>query len=93
MTADVFMSRTASGGVDLSVVKHGLSSGAARKYDSQQKARSVLLAFGIDVGMVDRQLEILSDMPSSVLVRFPTLDIADDILGSLGFKAAAFMAA
>lgn len=55
--------------------------------------REVLLAFGIDIATVDRQLEIVSRAPASVLVRFPTVEIADEVLGSLGFKAAAFMAA
>jgi hypothetical protein len=93
MRADVFISQTESGGVVISVVKHSLSSGAARKYDTSQKAREVLLAFRIDLEAVDRQLEILSRTPPSVLVRFPTIEIPDDVLGSLGFKAAAFMAA
>jgi hypothetical protein len=93
MRADVFISQTESGGVEISVVKHGLSSGAAHKYDTSQKAREVLLAFRLDPATVDRQLEILSRTPPSVLVRFQTAEIVDDVLGSLGFKAAAFMAA
>jgi len=93
MRADVFITRTKSGGVDISVVKQGLSSGAARKYDTSQKAREILLAFRIDVAMVDRQLEILSRPRPNVLVNLPTTEIANDVLGSLGFKAAAFMAA
>jgi hypothetical protein len=32
-------------------------------------------------------------MPPSVLLRFPTADIADDVLRSLRFTAAAFQAA
>jgi hypothetical protein len=93
MRADVFISQTESGGVEISVVKHGMSSGAARKYDTSQKAREVLLTFRIDAATIDRQLGILSTMPPNVLVRFPTAEIVDDVLGSLGFKAAAFMAA
>jgi hypothetical protein len=93
MRTDVFISQTESGGVEVSVVKHGLSSGAAQKYDNRRKARDILLAFRIDPAAVDRQLEILSKTPPSVLVRFPTIEIPDYVLGSLGFKAAAFMAA
>ena len=93
MKADVFISRSESGSVELSVVKHGLSSGAARKYDTRDKAREVLLAFRIDVAMVDRQFEILSRTRPTELVRLPTIEIANDVLESLGFKAAAFMAA
>jgi hypothetical protein len=93
MRADVFISQTESGGVEISVVKHGLSSGAARKYHTSQKAREVLLAFRIDAATVDRQLGVLSKTPPSVSVRFPTAEIVDDLLGSRGFKAAAFMAA
>lgn len=93
MQADVFISQTESRGVEISVVKHGMSSGAARKYDTSQKAREVLLTFRIDSAMIDRQLGILSRMPPNVLVRFPTAEIGDDVLASLGFKAAAFMAA
>ena len=43
MRTDVFMSQTESGGVDISVVKHGLSSGPAHKYDTMEKAKEVLL--------------------------------------------------
>ncbi len=93
MKADVFISRSESGSVDISVVKHGLSSGAARKYDTRDKAREVLLAFSIDAAMVDHQLKILSKTRPSELVRLPTIEIANDVLKSLGFKAAAFIAA
>ena len=93
MRADVFISQTESGGVEISVVKHGMSSGAARKYDTSQKAKEVLLAFGIDPATVEHQLRILSGTPPNVLVRLPTVEIVDDVLGSLGFKAAAFMGA
>jgi predicted PhzF superfamily epimerase YddE/YHI9 len=93
MRADVFISQTESGGVEISVVKHGMSSGAARKYDTSPKAKEVLLAFGIDAVTVERQLQILLTTPPNVLVRLPTVEIADDILGSVGFKAAAFMGA
>ncbi len=93
MEADVFLNRSESGSVEISVVKHGLSSGAARKYDTRDKAREVLLAFRMDAAMVDRQFEILSRMRPSELVRLPTIDIANDVLESLGFRAAAFIAA
>jgi hypothetical protein len=51
------------------------------------------LAFGIDPATVEHQLRILSGTPPNVLVRLPTVEIVDDVLGSLGFKAAAFMGA
>jgi hypothetical protein len=93
MRTDVFMSRTESGGVDISVVKHGLSSGPAHKYDTMEKAKEVLLGLGFDAELVDSQLQVLSRTPQSVLVRFPATEIPDDVLASLGFKAAAFTAA
>ena len=93
MRADVFISQTESGGRRDFRGHTRPSSGAARKYHTSQKAREVLLAFRIDAATVDLQLGVLSKKPPSVSVRFPTAEIVDDLLGSLGFKAAAFMAA
>jgi hypothetical protein len=93
MTADVFIDKTEGNGVEISVVKHGLSSGAAHKYDTVEKARAVLVRFGLDPEQVDRQLTTLSKMPPSFLLRFPAAEIADDLLRSLEFTAASFQAA
>lgn len=90
MTPDVFIDKTAGGAVEISVVRNGLSSGAGRKYDTVEKARSVLLTFGLDLELIDRRLRSLSNVPPSFLFRFPAAEIADDILRSLGFTAAAF---
>ena len=54
MRAQVFINQTEGGFVEVSVVKLGLSSGAGHKYDAG-KAKAVLLAFGFDAGLVDRQ--------------------------------------
>ena len=43
-------------GVEISVVKHGLSSGAAHRYDTVEKARAVLVKFGLPPELIDRQL-------------------------------------
>jgi hypothetical protein len=51
------------------------------------------LVFGFDRGLVDRQLAALSEMSPHVLLRFPVTDIADDVLRSFGFMAAAFHSA
>ena len=75
------------------MVQNGLTSGAARKYSEFDKAEAVLLAFGFDPKLVDHQLQVLSDMPPSVLLRFPLAEIDDDILRSSGFTAAAFQVA
>ena len=93
MRVDVFIDKTAGEGVEISVVKHGLTSGAAHKYDTLEKARVVLVTFGLDTDLIDRQLTTLSKMPPSALLRFPAADIADDVLRSLRFTAAAFRAA
>jgi hypothetical protein len=93
MKADVFIDRTEGQGVEISVVKHGLSSGAAHKYDTVEKARAVLVTFGLDPDLIDRQLRALSTAPTSFLIRFPAAEIADDVLQSLKFTAAAFRAA
>ena len=71
MRADVFIDRTEGGAVEISAVKHGLSSGAAHKYDTVEKARAVLVSFGFDADLIDRQLRTLSKMPPSLLLRFP----------------------
>ena len=60
MTADIFINRTEGDGVEISVVKHGLSSGAAHRYDTVEKARAVLLKFGFDPEVIDHQLRTLS---------------------------------
>jgi hypothetical protein len=93
MKADIFIDKTEGGSIEISVVRDGLSSGAARKYDTVEKARSVLVTFGFDLELIDRQLQFLSKVPPSFLLRFPSAEIADDILRSLGFTAAAFHAA
>jgi len=93
MRADIFMDNTEGGGVQISVVQHGLSAGAAHKYDAVGKARTVLVAFGFDAAFIDRQLSVLSGMRPSVLLRFPVTEIPDEVLRSLGFTAAAFQVA
>jgi hypothetical protein len=71
-------------------VRFGLHTVVGHKYHAIGKAKAVLLAFGFDAGLVDCQLEALSVTPPSVLLRFPVAEIADDVLRSFGFKAAAF---
>ena len=93
MRAEVFIDQSEAGVTEISVVKHGLSSGAARKYRTIEEAMTVLLVFGFDRGLVDRQLAALSEMSPHVLLRFPVADIADDVLRSFGFMAAAFHSA
>ena len=92
MRADVFIDKTEGEGVEISVVKHGLSSGAAQEYQTFEKARTVLVALRLDPELIDRQLTALSKLPPSVLLRFPAAEIADDVLRSLEFTAAAFQA-
>jgi hypothetical protein len=93
MRADVFISRTEGDGVEISVVKHGLSSGATHRYDTAEKARAVLVKFGFVPELIDRQLRTLSKLPPSILLRFPETEIADEVLRSLEFTAAVFQAA
>jgi hypothetical protein len=93
MKADIFIDKTEGGSIEISVVREGLSSGAAHRYETVEKARTVLVAFGLDPQLIDRQLRFLSKVPPSFLLRFPSAEIADDILHSLGFTAAAFGAA
>ncbi len=93
MLAQVFISLSEGGFVDVSVARQGLSSSAGHKYDTVEKAKAVLLAFGFDPALVDRRLRSLSETPPSVLLKFPAAEIADNVLASLGFMAAAFTAA
>jgi hypothetical protein len=88
MRADVFIDQSEGGVAEPSVVRLGLSPGTARKYRTVEEAMTVLLVFGFDRGLVDRQLGALSEMSPHVLLRFPVADIADDVLRSLGFMAA-----
>ena len=85
MKSDIFIDKTEGGSIEISVVRDGLSSGAAHKYDTVEKARSVLVTLGLDPELIDRQLRFLSKVPPSFLLRFPSTEIADDILRSLGF--------
>jgi hypothetical protein len=71
MRALVFIDQTEGGFVEVSVVKQGLSSGAAHKYDAIGKAKAVLLAFGFDAGLVACKLKAVSETPPSVLLQFP----------------------
>jgi hypothetical protein len=93
MTADIFISKTEGDGIEISVVKHGLSSGAAHRYNTIEKARAVLVKFGLDPEVIDHQLRTLSEVAPSFLLRFPTVEIADEVLRSLEFTAAVFQAA
>ena len=93
MTADIFINKTEGDGVEISVVKHSLSSGAAHRYDTVEKARAVLFKFGFDPEVIDHQLRTLAKVPPSFLLRFPTAEIADEVLRSLEFTAALFQAA
>jgi hypothetical protein len=96
MKAQVFLSQSEGGEggfIEITVVRQGLSSGAGHKYEVVEQARAVLLAFGFDATLVDGRLRSLSETPPSVLLRFPVAEIADDVLTSLGFTAAAFTAA
>jgi hypothetical protein len=90
MTAEVFIDQSEGGVAEISVVRHGLSSGAARKYRTVEEAMKVLLVFGFDRGLVDRQLVALSKTSPHVLLMFPVTDVADDVLRTFGFTAAAF---
>jgi hypothetical protein len=93
MRAEVFIDQSEGGVAEISVVRLGLSSGTARKYRTVAEAMTVLLVFGFDRGLVDRQLAALSQMSPHALLRFPAADIADDVLRSFGFMAAAFHSA
>ena len=93
MRADIFINKTDGGTIGISVVRDGLSSGAGQKYETVEKARSVLVKFGIDPALIDRQLLLLAKAPPNFLLRFLAAEIADDILQALGFTAAAFQAA
>ena len=93
MTADIFINKTEGDRVEISVVKHGLSSGAAHRYDTVEKARAVLFKLGFDPEAIDHQLRTLSKVQPSFLLRFPTAEIADEVLRSLEFTAAVFQAA
>jgi hypothetical protein len=93
MRADVFIDQSDGGVSEICVVKHGLSSGPARKYRPVEEPMAVLLVFGFERGLVDRQLAALSEMSPHVLLRFPVADIANDVLRSFGFTAAAFQPA
>ena len=63
MRADIFIDQTEGEGVEISVVKHGLSFGAVHKYQTFEKARSVLVALGLDAELIERQLKALSKLP------------------------------
>src|SRR5258708_33093249 len=92
MRAQVFIDQTEGGFVEVSVVKHGLSSGAGHRYNVVGEAKAVLLAFGFDAGLVDHQLAVLAETAPCVLLRFPVAGIADDVLTSFGFTAAIIQA-
>ncbi len=48
MRAEVFIDQSEGGVAEISVVKLGLSSGAARKFHTVEEAKAVLLVFGFD---------------------------------------------
>jgi len=50
MRAEVFIDQSEGGVAEISVVRHGLSSGAARKYRTVEEAMTVLLVFAMTEG-------------------------------------------
>jgi hypothetical protein len=80
MRADVFIDKTEGGGVEISVVKDGLSLGAAHRYDTAEKARAGLVKFGFDPRLIDHPLRTLSKVPPSFLLTFPVAEKADEVL-------------
>ena len=66
MRAEVFIDQSEGGVAEISVVRHGLGSGAARKYRTVEEAMTVPSVFGFDRGLVDRQLAALLEMSPDV---------------------------
>ena len=62
MKAEVFIDQSEDGVAGISVGRYGLSSGPARKYRTVEEAMTVLLVFGFDRALVDRQLAALTEM-------------------------------
>lgn len=88
MQAEVLIDRTKDGVIEISVLRQGMSSGAVQRYNSVDEAKGALTALGFAEGLVDGQLEALWQAPVGGLLRFPVADLPDDILWSLGFRAA-----
>jgi len=88
MRAEVLIDYTKDGVIEISVLRQGMSSGAVQIYNSADEARAALTGLGFVEGLVNSQLKALWKAPVGGLLRFPVTDIPDDILRSLGFKAA-----
>ena len=88
MRAEVLIDRTKDGIIEISVLRQGMSSGAVQRYNSVDEAQAALTALGFAEGLVNGQLKVLSQAPVGGLLRFPITDLPDDILRSLGFRAA-----
>ena len=71
MKAQVFITQSEGGIIEVSVVREGLSSGAGHKYKGVEEARAVLLEFGFDPAMVDHQLRYLAECSQAYCSDFP----------------------
>jgi hypothetical protein len=88
MRAEVLIDHTQDGIIEVSVLRPGMSAGAVQTYNSADEAKIALAALGFAEGLVNNQLEAPWRAPVGGLLRFPVIDVTDDILRSLGFKAA-----
>ena len=86
MQIRVDINRLKSGKVQIAVFRSQQSNGFALDYPSPNEARGVLLALGIDLGEVDRTLEVLAEIGPKEPLHFPPQEISAEVLRSQGFR-------
>src|SRR5579862_8282621 len=63
MRADIFIDPTQGEGLEISVVKHRLSPGIPHRYQTFEKARTVLVSLGFEAELIERQLRAFAQLP------------------------------
>ena len=75
-----------NGGIWIGVAKPQHNSTSAQTYASEEEARAVLSAFGIDEETIDSYWKLLSQMGANEQLRFPPMNVPQDELSSDGFQ-------
>jgi hypothetical protein len=86
MNVQVMLNKMNSGQLQVTVVQGGQSTGTGMAYRTTDEVRDVLRSLRLDDHAVEARLQILEQIESNELLKFPS-DISPEILHANGFTA------
>ena len=87
MVVIISIGKLQNGGIQIAVAKPQHDSKPTQTYSSENEAREVLLAFGVDPGAVDLYLfKLFPQISENQELAFPPMDIPQQALLSRGFS-------